>query len=53
MMCYTRVFEKNMENLRNHRDIKLVTTKGRRNYLASEQNHQTPNSFCNFFYQQK
>ena len=25
MMCYTRVFEKNMENLRNHRDIKLET----------------------------
>ena len=30
------VFTKTMENLRKHRAIKLVQTKARRNYLASE-----------------
>ena len=29
-------FEKTLENIRKNRDIKLVTTKGRRNYLVSE-----------------
>ena len=33
-----------MENVRKHRDIKLVTTEARRNYLASE-----PNYHANFF----
>ena len=33
------VFRKNMENVRNHRDIKLITNKARRNYLASEANY--------------
>ena len=32
------VFEKTMENVRKHRDIKLVTTKRRRNYLVLEPN---------------
>ena len=32
------IFEKAMENVRKHRNIKLVTTERRRNYLASESN---------------
>ena len=32
------VFGKTMGNVRKHRHIKLVTTKGTRNYLVSEQN---------------
>ena len=35
-----------MGNVRNmHRDIKLVTTKTRRNYLVSEANYHTTNIF--------
>ena len=30
--------EKTMQNLREHRDINLVTTERRRNYLVSEPN---------------
>ena len=33
------VFGKTMENLRRHRDIKLVTTDKRRNQLVSEPNY--------------
>ena len=35
------VFGKTMENVRNHRDIKLVTTNERRNKLVSEPNYHT------------
>ena len=35
------VFGKTMENVRKHRDIKLVTTDRRRNRLASEPNYHT------------
>ena len=35
------VFGNTMENVRKHRDIKLVTTDKRRNQLASEPNHHT------------
>ena len=35
------VFEKTMENMRKHRDIKLVATERRRNYLVSEPNYHT------------
>ena len=34
-------FGKKMENIREHRDIKLVTTGKRRNQLASEPNYHT------------
>ena len=33
------VFGKIMKNVRNHRDIKLVTTKARRNYSKSKPNN--------------
>ena len=33
------VIEKTMENVRKHRDIKLVTTDKRRNQLTSEPNY--------------
>ena len=34
------IFGKTMENVRKHRNIKLVTTERRRNYLVSEPNYQ-------------
>ena len=39
------VFGKPMENVRKHRDIKLVTTDKRRNQLASEPNYHTTKYF--------
>ena len=39
------VFGKTMENVRKHRDIKLVTTDKRRNQLVSERNYHTPKCF--------
>ena len=41
----TTVFGKTMENVRNHRNIKLVTTDKRRNQLASEPNYHTTKYF--------
>ena len=35
------VFGKTMKNVRMHRDIKLVTSERRRNYLVSETNYDT------------
>ena len=35
------VFGKTMENVRKHRNIKLVTTEKRRNYFLSEPNYYT------------
>ena len=35
------VFGKAMENVRNHRDIKIVTTNRQRNRIASEPNYHT------------
>ena len=37
--------EKTMENVRKHRDIKLVTTERRRNYSVSEPNYHTTKVF--------
>ena len=34
-----------MDNVRKHKDIKLVTSESRRNYLVSEANHHTTNFF--------
>ena len=39
------VFGKTMKNVRKHRDIKLVTTERRRNYLVSQSNYQTTKLF--------
>ena len=39
------VFVKAMEDARKHRDIKLVTTEGRRNCLVSERNHHATKFF--------
>ena len=38
-------FGKTMENVRKHRDMKLVTTKPRRNYFGPE-----PNYHIHFFF---
>ena len=42
------VFGNTMENVRKHRDIKLVTTDKRRNQLASEPNYHTTKYFKRF-----
>ena len=39
------VFGKTMENVRKHRNVKLVTTERRRNYLVSEPNYHTTKFF--------
>ena len=39
------VFEKAIENVRKHRDIKLLTIERRRNYLVSEPHPQTTKFF--------
>ena len=39
------IFEKTMENVRKHRDIKLVTTEVKKNYLVLELNYHTTNLF--------
>ena len=40
-LMYNAVFGKTMGNVRNHRDIKIVTTNRKRNRLASEPNYHT------------
>ena len=42
-LMHNAVFKNNMENVRKHRDIKLVTTDKRR--LVSEPNYHTKNGF--------
>ena len=39
------VFEETMENVRKHRDIKLVTRDKRRNQIVLEPNYHTKNIF--------
>ena len=39
------VFGKTVENVRKHKDIKLVTTERRRNCLVSEPNYHTTSFF--------
>ena len=39
------VFRKTMGNVRKHRDIKLVTTERRKNYLVSEPNYHATKFF--------
>ena len=39
------VFGKTIENVRNHRDIKLITTNEKRNKLVSEPNYHTTKQF--------
>ena len=39
------VFGKTVENVRKHKDIKLVTTERRRNCLVSQPNYRTTNFF--------
>ena len=39
------VFAKTIENVRKHRDFKLVTTERRRNYLVPEPNYHTTKFF--------
>ena len=39
------IFGKTMENVRKDKDIKLVTTERRRNYLVSEPNYHTTKLF--------
>ena len=47
------VFRKTMENVRKHRDSKLVTTEIRRNYLVSKPNFYTMIFFLKIYYQDK
>ena len=39
------VFGKTMENVRKHRDIKLIETERKTNYLVSERNYHTTKFF--------
>ena len=42
------VFRKTMENVRKHRDIKLVTTEARTKYLVSEPDFHTKKFFSKY-----
>ena len=39
------IFEKTMENMRKYRNIELVTTERRKNYLVSDENYHTTKLF--------
>ena len=42
------LFGKTMENVRKHKDIKLVATERRRNYLKSEPSYHTTKFFTKY-----
>ena len=44
-LMYNSVFGKTIENVRNHRDIKLITSEKRRKRLVSELNYQSCKKF--------
>ena len=44
-MINDAAFGRTIKNVRKHRDIKLVTTERRRNFLVSEPNYHTKNFF--------
>ena len=43
------VFKKTMKNVRNHRNIKLLSTEKRRNYLVLQPNNHTTKKFLKTF----
>ena len=45
MLMNNKVFGKIMENVRKHRDIKLLKKEAKRNYLASDPNYHTKDNF--------
>ena len=47
-MMNNAFFGKSMENLRTHRDIKIVTAERKRNYLVSQQNYHTTKFFTEY-----
>ena len=47
------VFGKTIGNVRKQRDIKLVTTKKRRNYLVSKPNYNTTKFFSEGFFRNR
>ena len=46
-LLHNAIFRKSIENVRKHRDFKLVTTEARRNYLVSEPICHIKKSFTN------
>ena len=42
-------FEKSLENVRKHGDVKVITFEKRKNYLLSEPNHHTTNFFLKIY----
>ena len=42
-------FGKTVENMRKHRDIRVITTEERRNYFVSEPNYHTTNFFVKIY----
>ena len=52
-MMNNAFFGKTMENVRKHRDIKLISTERRRNYLVSEPNYHITKLFTENLFSQK